>query len=133
MPALDVIGLLLEVLSWVGLGAGAVLAIAWIAARSADGGWREVEVVVVPGVDQAAPVARWFAGDELHERPLDADEQAKLEGGVEDAIGWATAGGRLRFERRSHAARVLGLLALILLVVGVVALAAGLILSLTAG
>ncbi|UOE43768.1 hypothetical protein [Agromyces larvae] len=132
MPALDVIGLLLEVLSWVGLGAGAVLGIAWIAARSADGGWREVEVVVVPGIGQDAPVARWFAGDELHERPLEDDELAKLEAVGDDAVAWAS-GGRLRFERRSHAARVLGLLALILLAVGAVALAAGLILSLTVG
>ncbi|WP_395244539.1 hypothetical protein ACGGZK_01690 [Agromyces sp. MMS24-K17] len=130
MPALDLFGLVVEVLSWVGLGAGLLLLIAALFARAADSGWSEVHVVVVPGADGES-TARWFAGGDLHERPLDEHDMHAI-ADLESATGWAN-GGRLRFERRSGASRVLGLLAIILLSVGLVATVLSLVLSLTAG
>ncbi|WP_350347987.1 hypothetical protein ABIQ69_15310 [Agromyces sp. G08B096] len=132
MPNLDLIAVLVELLAWVGLGLGLPVLIAAVIARAADRRER-VDVVVVQPADGHGPaLVRWFADGELHERPIAPDELHGI-ADHESAEGYARPGGRLSFERRGHAARVLAVLAWVLLSVGIAALAASVVLMLVAG
>jgi len=123
---LDVLSLIVELFAWVGLGVGIPLFIAALAARAADRRWHQVEVEVLDRGD-GPPVARWFSDAELHERPLSDDEAAAIHD-PDAATGFAGPGGRLRFERHGAPARVLWVLSVVLLGVGVAALAGGIVL-----
>lgn len=134
MSFLDVLAVIVEVLSWVGLGVGVPLFVVALILRAADGRWREVDIEIVEPAPGSAgdPVARWFADDELHERALSADERHAITD-PDAATGFAGRGGRLRFERHGALARVFWVLSLALLGVGVIALAGTIVLMLVMG
>lgn len=133
MSFLDVLAIIVEVLSWLGLGLGVPLFIVALILRAADGRWHEVEIGVVERVGSDEPaLARWFASDELHERELTSDELAEIDD-PDSATAYADPTGRLRFERHSAPARVFWILSLVLLGVGVVALAGTIVLMLVMG
>jgi hypothetical protein len=130
---LDILAIIVEVLSWVGLGAGIPLFVVALILRAVDGQWHEVEIEVVESTRGGQPaVARWFAEDELRERPLTRDERHAIRD-PDSATGYAGRNGRLRFERHSAPARVFWVLSLVLLGVGVVALAGTVVLMLVMG
>jgi hypothetical protein len=131
---LDVLAIIVEVLSWVGLGVGVPLFVVALILRVADGHWHEVDIEIVEPVPGGAeePVARWFADDELRERALTAEERDAI-ADPDAATAFAGRGGRLRFERHGALARVFWVLSLVLLGVGVVALAGTIVLMLVMG
>ncbi|BDZ54419.1 hypothetical protein [Agromyces marinus] len=120
MEPLDVIALAGEVVAWIALTSGLALLLAFAFARMADGTWDPTEVAILQRPD--GDLVRWFAGGEFHERPLEAHEHAR-HGDEGELVGWVRrrTPERLRFEASSHVPRVLGTLAVILLVVGVAA------------
>ncbi|MDR5701437.1 hypothetical protein [Agromyces aerolatus] len=133
MSFLDVLAIIVEVLSWVGLGVGIPLLIAALIVRAADVRWHEVDLgIVEPTPPGSIAIARWFASDELHERELTDEELAGL-GDPDSATAYADHSGRLRFERHSAPSRVLWVLSLALLAVGVVALAGAIVLMFVMG
>jgi hypothetical protein len=130
---LDILAIIVEVLSWVGLGIGVPVFIAALILRAADGRWHEVDIGIVEGTSSGVPaLVRWFASDELHERELTPEELASIDD-PDSATAYADSSGRLRFERHSAPTRVFWVLSLALLGVGVVALAASLILMFSMG
>ncbi|GAA2029532.1 hypothetical protein GCM10009819_11480 [Agromyces tropicus] len=120
MEPLDVIAIAGEVIAWIALAAGLVLLLAFTFARISDGVWDPTEVAIVERSE--GPVVRWFAGGEFHERPIDEDEHVR-HGEEGELVGWVRrkSPGRLRFEASSHLPRVLGTLAIILIVIGIAA------------
>ncbi|WP_127792155.1 hypothetical protein [Agromyces sp. LHK192] len=140
MTALEILSVAVEVLSWIGLGVGVPLLIAALIARAVDASRDEVDVVVLhPEVAEGAermpgqgrPVLRWFAGDELHERPVEPGELDEIDD-HDGAVGYAR-GGDLRFHRRGSAAKVLTTLAVVLLGVGSLSLIASFVLMFVDG
>ncbi|WP_308798613.1 hypothetical protein [Agromyces silvae] len=132
MSFLDILAIIVEVLSWVGLGIGVPLFIVALILRAADGRWHEVDVGIVERGAGEPVLARWFASDELHERELTADELEEVDD-PDSATAYADSTGRLRFDRHSAPARVFWVLSLVLLGVGVVALAGTIVLMLVMG
>lgn len=132
MHFIDILAIIVEVLSWVGLAAGIPLFVVALILRAVDGSWHKVDIEIVDDRPKASPVVRWFSDDELRERPLTVDEWHSI---VEPDAATAYAGrnGRLRFERHGALARVFWVLSLVLLGVGVVALGATVVLMLVMG
>lgn len=129
---LDILAIIVEVLSWVGLGLGIPLFVAALILRIADARWNKVDIELVDGTGEIT-YARWFAGDEVRERELTHDELDELDDDFDSATGYADATGRLRFERHSAPSRVLWVLSLATLGVGLVALAVTIVLMLAVG
>lgn len=78
MTGLEGAGVAGELLSWIGLVLGLPLLLVGLALRSAERALVPLEVVIVRGPHE--PLARWFAGDDFHERPLYAAERAHYAG-----------------------------------------------------
>jgi hypothetical protein len=129
---LDILAIIVEVLSWVGLAAGIPLFVVALILRAVDGSWHEVDIEIVDRRPAEDPVVRWFADDELRERPLTADEWHAIVD-PDSATAYAGRNGRLRFEKHGALARVFWVLSLVLLGVGVVALAGTIVLMLVMG
>lgn len=124
MPPLDTLALAGEVLSWIGLGIGLPLLVAALLVRAVNGEWVAVEVAVIER--DGAPLLRWFAGGDFHERPLRRTEP--WQAGVEwlDGLYSSNDPGRIRIGEPPHLRRVLRTLGIVFVAVGV----AGLVLSL---
>ncbi len=74
MPLIDALAAVGEVLSWIGLGAGIpLLAVAGMIAL-AEGRWEQVDIAVIER--EGIAIARWFAGGDFHERPLNPREDS---------------------------------------------------------
>jgi hypothetical protein len=128
----DVLPLIIEVLSWVGLAVGIPLFICAVIQRSVFSRWREVDVELVETIGADEPVlARWFTDERLHERALDPTEHALR--GSDAAKGYADPSGRLRFERHSTPSRIIWTLSVIFLSLGAVAFVASIVLMLVMG
>lgn len=71
---IDTLAAVGEVLSWIGLGLGLPLLVIAAMVAFIEGRWERVDMAVIERDGFA--VARWFAGGEFHERPLNAHEHA---------------------------------------------------------
>lgn len=95
MNAIDALGSIGEVLSWIGLGIGLPALLIALLVRAGDGRWVPVEIVLVPEGHRIR--ARWYALGGFWERLLTADE-ALLWRGRETADAFVS-------ERRPHRMR----------------------------
>ena len=114
---LDVVGIVAETLSWIGLGAGLLLAVAALLIRLYDGSWHPATIVLLDG--DRGPIARWILEDGIHQRPLTPAEIAAL-GSAEVHRAYVSTRdpGWMRLHRTAAAVRVVPRLALIFLGVG---------------
>ncbi|QNA92020.1 MULTISPECIES: hypothetical protein [unclassified Microbacterium] len=111
MNAIDAVGMIAEILSWIGLGIGLPLLAVVLLVKVHDGAWSPQEVVIVEDAGGSAR-ARWFAAGDFRERPLRADEHIHRQGRDEvDAFVSERHPDLMRFEPRRpllHAFQVLG-------------------------
>ncbi|PQZ55022.1 MULTISPECIES: hypothetical protein [unclassified Microbacterium] len=112
MNAVDAVGTIAEVLSWIGLGVGLPLLAIVLLVKVHDDSWLPQEVVVVEDESGRAR-ARWFAAGDFRERPLRADEAHHWHGREDvDAFVSERHPSLMRFEPRRpllHAFQVLGI------------------------
>ncbi|CAN7237157.1 hypothetical protein ACIPJ1_16735 [Microbacterium maritypicum] len=112
MNAVDAVGTIAEVLSWIGLGIGLPLLAIVLLVKLHDGSWVPHEVVIVED-DGGRARARWFAAGDFWERPLRAEESVHWHGREEaDAFLSERHPSLMRFEPRRpllHAFQVLGI------------------------
>lgn len=112
MNAVDAVGTIAEVLSWIGLGLGLPLLAIVLLVKAHDGSWLPQEVVIVKDESGRAR-ARWFAAGDFRERPLRADESHHWHGREDvDAFVSERHPTLMRFEPRRpllHAFQVLGI------------------------
>jgi hypothetical protein len=116
--------LIAELLSWIGLGLGIPLGVAWALVRVAISHYERTEAVVVDG-----RLLRWLDRDgAIHERELEGWEVEELAGADHTTV--LARGDRARLLDAPHPGRLLGLLALLFTGLGVAALIWSLVLSL---
>lgn len=112
MNAVDAVGTIAEILSWIGLGIGLPLLAIVFLVKVHDGSWVPHEVVIVEEEGGRAR-ARWFAAGQFWERPLRAEESTHWRKQAEaDAFLSERHPNLMRFEPRRpllHAFQVLGL------------------------
>lgn len=72
MQTLDILGVVGEAMSWIGLGIGIPLLIVAGMVALAEGHWERVDIAVIER--EGVPIARWFARGDFHERPLRGSE-----------------------------------------------------------
>ena len=128
--ALDAV---IEIFTWIGFGAGALLAGVALLAFLFDGTWVPVRAVVEP--TEHGKVVRWFDEDGgVNEAPLTHEQVAVVgDAGMYDIFarrGWSN---RMRLTQRSPLVRSLALLSMGLIGLGVVALATSSILLFARG
>lgn len=109
--ATDVIGVIAEVFTWVGIGGAVALGILAAALKLADGTWLPVRAVVEPV--HGGRVVRWIDADgEIGEASLSAHQAAEI-GGADMADVYYRRGSRdrMRLHPGSPAVRAIGSLA----------------------
>jgi len=126
--ALDAI---LEIFSWVGLGAGALIALVAVVLWALDGSWLPAKGVVEHEDDRV--MVRWFDHDGGVGAAVAAHAESERLAGESMADIWYRIGSRDRFRLTKHspAVRATAWLAAGLVVLGVVAFAASWILLFT--
>ena len=127
----NVVDIVVELFTWVGLGAGIVLSIAALILYAADGTWVPVRAVVEEVDDHR--VVRWF--DEsggVNEAPLSPHDDARI-GPADMADVFARRGSRhrMRLTRSSPLVRFVALLATGVLGLGALAFALSIVLLFT--
>jgi hypothetical protein len=124
---------IVEILSWVGLGSGIVVAGLALIAYLVDGTWVPVRGFVENEHDGI--IVRWFDEDDAVNQAFLTEEQWRSLGGGGTVEIYARRGyrSRMRAHRGSPIVRGLALLAAILLGVGVVCLVVSLILLFVGG
>jgi hypothetical protein len=130
---MDAVEAVAEIFTWIGFGAGAVLAGVALIAYLLDGTWAPARAAVEP--TDSGPVARWFDEDGgVNEAPL-THEQEHAIGSADWAEVFVRRGSRnrMRLTRRSPLVRAVALLAAGLIAVGAVALILSLVLLFAAG
>ncbi|MFG6443989.1 hypothetical protein ACFXP7_01785 [Microbacterium sp. P06] len=124
---------IVEIFTWIGFGAGAMVAGLAFIIYIADGTWVPVRAVIEDLGDRR--VARWFDGDGgVGEATLSHSDHEEL-GDVDMADVFVRRGSldRMRLTRRSPAVRAFSLLACGLVGVGVVGLIVSLVMLFAAG
>lgn len=125
--------ILLETFTWIGLGIGAVSFVILVMVRAVDGPWIPTSAVLVPGTDPLE--ARWMTLEgTLHSRILDPHEGEEL--GMDDAatVYYCRRDPyRMRFSRKGHSERILGILALLFGVLGVACFVGALVFAFAQG
>jgi hypothetical protein len=129
----NVVDIVIELFTWVGLGAGILLAIAALILYVADGTWVPVRAVVEDVDDHR--VVRWF--DEhggVNEAPLSPHDDARI-GAADMADVYARRGSRhrMRLTPSSPLVRFVGLLAIGVLSLGALAFALSVVLLFARG
>ncbi|QIM15508.1 hypothetical protein G7067_02335 [Leucobacter insecticola] len=122
MSVLDTLGMVGEILSWIGLGIGAPLLLIALLVRAGDGRWLPVEAVIVTQGDGV--LVRWVAAGELRERPLTEPEYADLahaEGSLPAFVSEKRPT-KLRFEARRPVVHELYVVGLTLAIIGAASL-----------
>jgi hypothetical protein len=131
MNAVDAVGTIAEILSWIGLGLGLPLLAVVFLVKVHDGSWLPHEIVIVEDEGGRAR-ARWFTAGDFWERPLRPQESAHWHGREEvDAFLSERHPSLMRFEPRRpvlHAFQVLGIT---LAAVGAAAVALSIVLLFT--
>ncbi len=115
----------IEIFTWVGFGAFALLAIIAVAVWAADGTWLPAEAIVDRDGDE--PVVRWYDADgDANSAALSPTDAAAI-GNADAAPIWYRHGwrGRARLERRAQGLRVLVWSAGGMLALGVLSLVTG--------
>ena len=128
MDAHEILGLLSEILTLVGLLGGAGLYTAGLAARGFRGRWVRTEGVIASA--GPSPVIRWFDGvGEVHESPATTHETDRLEPG-DDVPVWfrARSPWLCRTHAPDHDGKALRLTGLVLLATGAAAAVLGIVL-----
>ena len=120
MQPLDTLALIGEVLSWIGLGIGVPLLIVAALVRLAEGPWRDIEIAVVDR--DGSSFARWFAGNDFHERPLRRGESGFADAGWGQGVVNANNPARVRFGEPPHLPRVARTLGTVFTGVGILGL-----------
>ncbi|WP_295786203.1 hypothetical protein [uncultured Microbacterium sp.] len=102
---------LIEIFTWVGLGGGALLALAAVLLLLADGTWMPARAVVEDV--EGGRVVRWFDDDGgVNEAPLSAHDEEKIgRADMADIFYRRGTAHRMRLTRSSPAVRFLSLLA----------------------
>lgn len=115
---LDVVDLLVELLTWIGLLLGGACLLTLLILRGARGGWVETEAVVVDDGDGA--LVRWMTVEgELHSGIFEADDAGDTFDPDQLRIFYSRrAPHRYRLHAAAHGERVLQLLAFVLLGIG---------------
>ncbi|QRY40413.1 hypothetical protein JVX92_13125 [Microbacterium hominis] len=124
---------LIEIFTWVGLGAFVVLAAAAVVVWAADGTWLPAEAII--DRDGEHPLARWFDADgDANSAPLSAAEAAAI-GDADAASIWYRHGwqGRMRLQRRPAGLRALTWSAAGMLALGMISLVTGWVLYFVRG
>lgn len=116
----DVIGAIVEIFTWVGLGAGALLGLVWAIIVLADGTWLPVRGVVEKLPE--GPVVRWIDlyGDIGQARLSHADAAQLGAADMADVYYRKGSLDRMRLHPGSPAARAVGRLAVGFAALGVV-------------
>ena len=112
----------IEIFTWVGLGAGVLLAIVTVILKLADGTWLPARAIVEHADDRS--LVRWFDADGGVNASQLTHEQAAALAGKEMADIFYRRGraNRMRLTQGSPAVRAVGLLAAGLLGLGVAAM-----------
>jgi len=115
MSTLDTIGIIGELLSWIGAIIGVPFAIAALIIRAIDGPSLTTNVTIVEDLDQR-PIAMWSVQDRTYTRPLTARDE------IRDRESTSVTGfvserdpERLELHKRSHAERFCWTLAITML------------------
>jgi hypothetical protein len=118
---------IVEIFTWIGFGAGALLAGVALILYIADGTWVPVRAVIENLGDRR--VARWFDGDGGVGEALISDADAQVLGAADMADIFVRQGSldRMRLTRRSPAVRAVLVLACGLIGVGIVGLAVSIV------
>lgn len=104
MQFLDTLALVGEVLSWIGLGIGLPLLIVAALVRLVEGSWLDIEIAVIDR--DGSLFARWFAGNDFHERSLRRAESRFAEAGWGRGVVSANNPDRARLGEPPHLRRV---------------------------
>lgn len=122
MNVVDTLGMVGEILSWIGFGIGLPLLVIAMLVRAGDGQWQPVDVVIVPQGDQF--LARWFAAGEVHERVLSVSEFRGPEATKNPRQGFASEKRphKMRFEPRRPVIHECYVIGLTLTIIGVLSL-----------
>ncbi len=116
------VGLLAEVLTWVGFAVGALALFIRLIVKAVEGTWIRTQVVLTEESDGTR--VRWVAHDgAIRERRLDASElhQVTADDEPEMYYRWRSPD-RIRVDAVSHPSRILLFVGLIFIGVGVVAI-----------
>jgi len=121
------IGLILELLTWVGFGIGVLLLVGYLIARAARAAWVETDAVVVAEGSELR--LRWLSDDrELFERLVDPDERALIGDKDHCEIRYSRfSPWKSRLKADSRAVRALGILTVVFVGIGVVASVASIV------
>ena len=125
--ALDLVEILAELFSWIGLILAALCFFVLLVLRSTRGGWDETEAVIITVDGQ--PQLRWMAIDgTLHSRELHPDEAASLADPEQLHVHYnRRSPHRVRFDVVGHGEKVLRALAFIFLGIGATSLIVSLV------
>ena len=121
------IGLILELLTWVGFGIAALILIAYLVARAARAAWIETDAVVVAEGSELR--LRWLSDDrELFDRLVEPDERALIGDKDHCEIRYSRfSPWKSRLKAENRAVRALGILTIVFVGIGVVASVASIV------
>ncbi|MFJ4038376.1 hypothetical protein ACIPVB_09835 [Microbacterium sp. NPDC090007] len=124
---------LIEIFTWVGLGAGSLLTLTAVILLLADGTWLPVRAVVEHV--EGGRVVRWFDADGgVNEAPLSAHDDEKIgRADMADVFYRRGTANRMRLTRSSPVVRFVSLLAAGVLGLGVVAFVVSIVLLFARG
>ncbi|MFB7252020.1 hypothetical protein [Microbacterium sp. NPDC056234] len=127
MNAVDIVGTIGELMSWIGLIAGVPLLILGLMIRVAEGAYAPTSVTIVEGVDDRR-FAMWSAGGRTCSRVLSPHEHATRSDDT-SVTGYVSTRDpeRMRLDRRSAAVRICLVLAAVMLGAAVVGFLASLL------
>ncbi|WP_460799020.1 hypothetical protein [Microbacterium sp. GXF0217] len=127
MTAVDIVGTIGELISWIGLIAGVPLVIIGLMIRVAEGPYAPASVTIVEGIDDRQ-FALWSAGGRTCSRVLSPHEQTRR---PDDAsvTGYVSTRDpeRMRLDRRSPGVRICFILAGVMLGASVIGFLASLL------
>ena len=121
------IGLILELLTWVGFGIGVLLLVGYLIARAARAAWVETDAVVVAEGSELR--LRWLSDDrELFDRLVEPEERALIGDKDHCEIRYSRfSPWKSRLKADSRAVRALGILTVVFVGIGVVASVASIV------
>jgi hypothetical protein len=123
---LEIVGLIAEVFTWVGLVLGAVCLLALLIMRTFGGRWVEADALAV--TESGETRLRWMSLHGLHERSLDPEDHRFADAAAVRLYYSQRNPSRIRFEPVGHGERTMWLLAWLLLGLGVLALVVSIVL-----
>jgi hypothetical protein len=117
---LEIIGLMAEVFTWVGLGLGAVCLLVLLLVRTFGGRWIEADGLAV--TESGETRLRWMSLQGLHERLLDPADHHVTDPAAIRLFYSQRNPSRIRFDAVGHGERTMRLLTWLLLGLGLLAL-----------